>query len=733
MPPLSQFGQPVADLEAIKALVKQHYPDQDLELLDRAYQTAHKCHKGQTRKSGDPYITHPLAVAYILAKLEQDLATVAGGLLHDVIEDSKMTCEDLQKKFGDDIAHLVNGVTKLGQFSYNSREEQQAESFRKMFLAMAKDLRVIIIKLADRLHNMQTLKYLSPQKQGDIAKETREIYAPLAHRMGMWTVKWELDDLAFMYLQPVDYQKIRTYVNDSRQNREHYVDELVEKIKQTLKDNKLEAEITGRPKHFFSIYQKMLNQELTFDQMYDLLAVRIIVKSLRDCYAALGVIHSAWKPLSGRFKDYIAMPKTNMYQSLHTAIIGPYGKPVEVQIRTHEMHKVAEYGIAAHWKYKSGNVKDSEYENKLAWIRQLVDWQKDTKDAKTFLDNLRIDLFEDEVFVFTPKGAVRPLPMNSTPVDFAYAIHSEIGNTCTGAKVNGVIVSLSHALKNGDIVEIITQKNAHPNIDWLNFVKTTNAKARIKSFYRKMQRDEHLHTGKTELVKALLACELKPEEVMTEKYFKVLLDRFKLADEETLYTFIAHGEISARSAAQIVKDYHEKLFPKTTEWVDQIITKLRSGKHKNALGIEIEGLQDIEAHLAKCCRPLPGDSILGFITMGHGVSIHRNDCVNVAQVSDELSRNRMVSARWLSPNKDSVYPVEVEIKGFDRVGLLNDILSKISQNKTNIREANVRTARDTGTVIANLVVDIHSAQHLGQLLASVRSVDDVLDAHRVLS
>ena len=731
---MAPISHPVSDIQAVLEETRIHFPEANLSIVEKAYQSAKKNHEGQTRKSGEPYINHPLAVAYILAKLEQDPITIAAGLMHDVVEDCKMTIEEAEKKFGSEIAHLVDGVTKLGRITFGSREEYQAESFRKMFLAMAKDIRVVIIKLADRLHNMQTLKYLPPKKQIDVAQETIDIYAPLAHRMGMWGLKWELEDLSFMVLQPQEYQKIREHVSDNRKNREGYVDKIVTEIKKVLDDNAIQAEVTGRPKHFFSIYQKMDQQGLSFDQLYDVLAVRVIVESVRDCYGALGLIHSTWKPIAGRFKDYIAMPKTNMYQSLHTAIIGPQGKPVEVQIRTEQMHKVAEYGIAAHWKYKDGGTHDASYESKLAWIRQLVDWQKDTHDPRAFMDNLRIDLFEDEVFVFTPKGDVRALPLGSTPIDFAYAVHSEVGNRCHGAKVNGAIVPLAHELQNGDIVEVLTQKDAAPNINWLNFAKTSSAKHRIKAWFRKYQVEEHIVAGREELLRAVQTQDLDPEKVMTEKYLNVIFKKLSLQTDKDLYVAIARGDVSARSVANLLKEYHETLFPKPAEWVDQIVDKFRARKRTNDLGVEVGGMEDIECHLAKCCRPLPGDGIVGFITMGHGVAIHRSDCANVVGSGrSDQGQQRIVSARWSAPSKESVYPVEIEIKSFDRVGLLNDILSKISATHTNLREASVRTSKDSSTVLANLILEIKNTNHLQQILTVIRAVDDVLDAYRVLT
>ncbi|MDD5382575.1 MAG: bifunctional (p)ppGpp synthetase/guanosine-3',5'-bis(diphosphate) 3'-pyrophosphohydrolase [Candidatus Margulisbacteria bacterium] len=647
------------EFELLLDKIKSYNPQADLNLVKQAFEFAEKFHEGHKRLSGEPYITHPLSVALILAELEQDVLTICAALLHDVVEDAEVSNEDLSRHFGKEIARLVEGVTKLSQLTFISREVRQAENFRKMFVAMGEDFRIIIIKLADRLHNMRTLKYLPPPKQKETALETREIFAPLAHRLGMWGMKWELEDLAFSYLEPDKYEEIKSKVAESRDRREKYIQDFIVQASEMMKKVGIQEEINGRAKHFYSIYHKMVDQNLNFEEIYDLTAVRIIVDSIKECYAVLGVIHAAWKPIPGRFRDYIAMPKSNGYQSLHTTVIGTGGRPVEVQIRTSEMHRVAEYGIAAHWRYKEGET-DKGLDQKMSWFRQILEWQNELKDAKDFMESLKIDLFVDEVFVFTPKGAVFDLPSGATPIDFAYRVHTEVGHRAVGAKVNGRIVPLDHKLQNGDIVEILTGKKDSPSRDWLRFIKTAGARVKIRNWFKKQS-----------------------------------------------------GIRQVEAAKAIVAEEMPKIKPARPR------VKVKSA-------VTVTGLENVLVRFSKCCRPIPGEEIVGFVTRGRGIAVHRRDCANVT--GQKTPQERMVKVDW-NPKSEMLFPVEIEVEAFDRVGVLKDILGQISETKTNVSAAKITTKRGSSAFLC-LTVDVKDKKQLEQVVAAIRKIADVYDVVR---
>ncbi|MGB9682070.1 MAG: RelA/SpoT family protein, partial [bacterium] len=636
------------------------------KLINSAYEFSISAHNGQRRKSGEDFFTHPFEVAKILYSMDADATTIAASLLHDVVEDTDIDIETIEKNFGREIALLVEGVTKLSKLTSTNTEERQAENLRKMFLAMAKDMRVIFIKLADRLHNMRTLSYLPPDKQRTIAQETLDIFAPLAHRLGMWRIKWELEDLSFKYLEPEEYREISRLVAKTRREREEYIQEAISIIKDNLDPLGIVAEIQGRPKHLYSIYMKMKRENLAFDQIYDLLGIRIIVESTKDCYAVLGIIHSLWKPIPGRFKDYIAVPKSNMYQSLHTTVIGPRGEPLEIQIRTYQMHRIAEYGIAAHWKYKEGKT-DKDFDRKLSWLRQLLEWQKDMQDAREFVEQVKVDLFEDEVFVFTPKGDVVSLPREATPVDFAFRIHTEIGIHCVGAKVNGRIVPLDYKLNSGEIVEILTSKSATPSLDWLSFVNTNSAKNRIRQYFKRLKREESITRGREILEKELKRIQGDLPEKMRELEWAPLLETFKFSSPEELFFAIGNGDITSPQIQQALN-----VVPQEEKIV--VLPKREDGK-----GIFINGIDNVLVRLAQCCNPLPGDEIIGYITQGRGVTIHRKECNNVKN----LSKEKLIDVYW-APNNLYRFNARIDVYARDRVGLLKDILTEVSNLGSNV-------------------------------------------------
>lgn len=710
-----EFAQIV---EAIRA----YDPEADVAVLERAHQFASSIHQGQARLSGDPYLLHPLEVAVILTELRMDVRTIAAGLLHDAIEDTRTTMKQIRTLFGDEVADLVDGVTKLSKLPFSTREDRQAESFRKMLLAMAKDIRVIMIKLADRLHNMRTLEPLPDAKRRLIAQETLEIYAPLAHRLGIAKIKQELEDLSLRYLDPDAYRDLAILIARKRRERDAQINEAMTVLQQKLAEVEIPCEIRGRPKHFYSIYRKMREQGKTFDEIYDLTAVRVLTNSLKDCYGALGVVHSLWKPIPGRFKDFIAVPKSNMYQSLHTTVVGPKGEPVEIQIRTHEMHKTAEEGIAAHWAYKEGKASLDETERNFLWLRQLLDWGKEFKDSREFLDTVRIDLFPDEVYVFTPKGDVKALPRGSTPIDFAFSIHTDIGLHCAGARINGRLVPLRYELRNGDIVEIVTAATQHPSRDWLKIVKSSRARSRIKAWIKNEERVRSIGLGKELLDRELRKLKVGSSLLKLEGLPQVL-QQYGVGSEEELYAAIGYGKISPRQAVL------KLLPPEQAQAIGEEEAKGRKpGIPATAEGIQIDGVDNILVHFAKCCSPLPGDEIIGFITRGRGVTIHSADCPNIVAV--RFDPERQIRVQWDERVK---IPHQVKIQvtiGEDRPGLLADISTAISSTDTNISQAEVKVTEDKRG-LNTFVLDVLDLKQLQIAMQAIRRVRGVLGVERM--
>ena len=727
--------------ELINSVLKYH-PSTDISMIEKAYKVASEAHEGQKRKSGEPYIIHPLCVAIILADLELDKETIVAGLLHDAVEDTWMTYEEVEKEFGSEVALLVDGVTKLGQLSYSAdKVEVQAENLRKMFLAMAKDIRVILIKLADRLHNMRTLQYMRPEKQQEKARETMDIYAPIAMRLGISKIKVELDDLSLKYLKPDVYYDLVHKVALRKSEREQFVGAIVKEVKKHMDDANIKAQVDGRVKHFFSIYKKMVNQDKTIDQIYDLFAVRILVDTVKDCYAALGVIHEMYKPIPGRFKDYIAMPKPNMYQSLHTTLIGPNGQPFEIQIRTYEMHRTAEYGIAAHWKYKESSdgkapVGKSE-EEKLNWLRQILEWQRDMSDNKEFMSLLKndLDLFADSVYCFTPQGDVKTLPSGSTPVDFAYSVHSAVGNKMVGARVNGKLVPIEYEIKNGDRIEIITSQNSQgPSRDWLKLVKSTQAKNKINQWFKKELKEDNILKGKEMLAQYARAKGFKITNYTKTQYLEAVLRKYGFRDWDSVLAAIGHGGLKEGQVFNKLVEAYDKENKKnlTDEQVLEAASETQEKLHiaKSKSGIVVKGIHDVAVRFSKCCNPIPGDEIVGFVTRGRGITIHRTDCVNVLNMS-ETDRTRLIEAEWQQPDtkEKEKYMAEIQVYANNRTGLLVDLSKIFTERKIDLRSINSRTSKQEKVTIS-MSFEIGSKEELRSLIEKIRQVESVIDVER---
>ena len=725
-------------LEMLVKKIKENCVNINMDMVDKAYNLAFEAHKEQKRDSGEPYIIHPIEVATILAELGMDTSTIVAGLLHDVIEDTEYTYDDIKKIFGEEVANLVSGVTKITKMEYKSKEEQQADNFRKMLLAMADDIRVIIIKLADRLHNMRTLKYRKKEKQKKTAMETLDIYAPLAHRLGISKIKWELEDLSFRYIHEEEYYDLVKQVAEKRAEREIYIKNIIEEMYNKLEEAGIDSDIDGRPKHFFSIYKKMVNKNKSIEQIFDLTAIRVLVNTVKDCYEVLGIVHTIYKPIPGRFKDYIAMPKPNMYQSLHTTVIGPQGKTFEIQIRTFEMHRTAEYGIAAHWKYKEGDnnseIKEKNFESKLVWLRDMLEFQKETADAEEFIEGFKIDLFTDEIFLFTPKGVVIDLPNGATPIDFAYRIHTDIGNKCVGAKVNGKIVPLDYKLKTGEIVEVLTSNNAKgPNIDWLNIAKSNQAKSKIRSWFKKSKKEENISKGKEVFEKELKKQGVHFADIAKGETYEKFVKRNNINCMDDLYALIGLGAISASSFIWKLKDENkskdEKVIEENTnKIIEENIFKAKRKTVDNTVGITVKGVDNIMIRFAKCCNPVPGDDIMGYITKGRGVSVHRADCGNLKSLIMEDGA-KVVDVSWGSSN-GRAYIAEIQVKAEDIGELLTDIMGVISELNLQLNAVNAKSAKGRIAYV-NIKVKIDSVDILKNLMRKIRHLKGVIDVYRV--
>ncbi len=746
---IEEFQSPETLYRELITRVQKYHPSDDISLIEKAYKTASEAHKDQVRKSGEPYIIHPLCVAIILADLEMDKETIVAGLLHDVVEDTALTDEEVREQFGDDVALLVDGVTKLDKLPFTAddgqtdRLEMQAENLRKMFLAMAKDIRVIIIKLADRLHNMRTLQYQSPESQQRIARETLDIYSPIADRLGISKIKVELDDLSLKYLEPEAYAELVDTITVRKSAREKYIQAIVDEVKTHIANAGIKAQVDGRIKHFFSIYKKMKNQNKTIDQIYDLFAVRIIVDTVKDCYAALGVIHEMYKPIPGRFKDYIAMPKANMYQSLHTTLIGSSGQPFEIQIRTYEMHKAAEYGIAAHWKYKEtsdGKKVETQEEEKLAWLRQILEWQQTAENNQEFMGLLKSDLnlFSENVYCFTPTGDVKNLPAGSTPIDFAYSIHSAIGNQMIGARVNGKLVTIDYEIKNGDRVEIITSQNSKgPSRDWLNVVKSTQAKNKINQWFKNELKDDNIAKGKDLLQSYCKSRSIVFSDLMTPQYQDAILQKYGFKDWDSVLAAVGHGGLSGGQIINRMQELYEVDHPREVSDAEVLAeveenasrVQMRPSRAKDS--VLVKGMPDVAVHFSKCCSPVPGDAIIGFVTRGNGVSVHRVDCVNLAHMPED-EKGRLIEVEWRdenAPASDSGFCAEVTIYANNRNGLLADISRTLTENSVSILSMNTRTSRQ-GIATMSVRFEIGSKEELDRIIQKMRNIESVVDIER---
>jgi len=730
----------ILTIEQILDRSRQYLEQSDVDFIYRAYLFAKDAHAQQFRKSGEPYIIHPVQVAGILVGLDLDPATIAAGFLHDVVEDTDISLETIEETFSEEVAMLVDGVTKLGKIKYKSKEAQQAENHRKMFVAMAKDIRVILIKLADRLHNMRTLSHLPNDKQRRISNETLEIFAPLAHRLGISTIKWELEDTSLRYLNPKKYYSIVKQMQQKRQERENYIESVMAEVTAELEKVNIGSDISGRPKHIYSIYRKMVEQDLEFNEIYDLLAMRVIVDSIKDCYAVLGIIHTHWKPMPGRFKDYIAMPKPNLYQSLHTTVIGPQGDPLEVQIRTKEMHEIAEYGIAAHWAYKEGkqvNRGKDTFEEKLTWFREILEMQSEMVDAEEFVESLKVDYFSDMVYVFTPKGDVIELPAGSVPIDFAFRIHTEIGNQTVGAKVNGKMEPLDYQLQTGDIVEIMTSKHSYgPSRDWLNITQSSKAKNKIRQFFKKQRREENISRGKEQVYEEIEQLGFQPKEVLTENNLQKVFAKFNFTSESDMYAAVGYqGITAALIATRLTDDLRKKreeqqVSGKIKDAIRDVKAKGSQIDFKGESGVEVAGVDNLLTRMAKCCNPVPGDEIVGYITKGRGVTIHRTDCANI---QSEDAKERFLDVRWKNDqSRGKQYHLDLEISAYDRNGLLNDVLQAVAELNTSISRVNGQADRNNMATI-QMTVLIYNTDHLQKVVDRIKQVKDIYAVKRQMN
>ncbi|MCD7825090.1 MAG: bifunctional (p)ppGpp synthetase/guanosine-3',5'-bis(diphosphate) 3'-pyrophosphohydrolase [Clostridiaceae bacterium] len=748
----ADFTEPQVLYEQLLRTIRQYHPSGDLSLIEKAYRIAYQAHKGQLRKSGEPYIIHPVCVCIILAELELDKETIVAGMLHDVVEDTVMTSEEVAAEFNDEVALLVDGVTKLTQIDYVADKiELQAENLRKMFLAMSKDIRVILIKLADRLHNMRTMQYQTPKKQKEKSRETMDIYAPIADRLGISKVKVELDDLAFQYLEPERYHELVQLLADGKVHREEFIRQIVGEVRNHMEEAGIEATVDGRAKHLFSIYKKMVNQKKDLGQIYDVFAVRIIVESERDCYTALGIIHEIYKPIPGRFKDYIAMPKPNNYQSLHTTLIGPHGQPFEIQIRTYEMHRTAEYGIAAHWKYKenqSGKNTEQNEEEKMAWLRRILEWQRDMSDNKEFLSLLKsdLDLFADHVYCFTKDGDVKNLPAGSTPIDFAYAVHSAVGNKMVGARVNGHLVTIDYQIQNGDRVEILTSQNSRgPSRDWLSIVKSTQAKNKINQWFRTEYKEENITKGREMLAAYCKTQGIVLSDLLKPEYMEACFRKYGFREWNSVLAALGHGGLKEAQIINKLQEAYRKKNPVHTtdaqilEAVNrknmaQGMTGGKTAAVKSKSGIVVAGIDDVSVRFSKCCSPVPGDEIIGFVTRGRGVSIHRTDCINMMNLSEQ-ERQRIIDAEWEAPKEgdaDELYDSEIIVYAYDRLGLLMDITKIFTENKIDVKGVSSRTSKQ-GIATINIMFSIHTVEEINMLTKKIRMVESVKDIERTQS
>lgn len=715
-------------LETLLEKIKSYNPNVDEAFIRKGFEFAEEKHRGQKRNSGEDYIIHPYHVALILAEMNMDPATIVAGLLHDVVEDTDVTYEDVKELFGEEIANLVDGVTKLKKLSYQTKQEKQAENIRKMVLAMAKDIRVIIVKLADRLHNLRTLEYMNEAKKKEKALETIEIYAPLADRLGMSRIKWELEDLSLRYLDPDNYYKLVDMVNKRRTERMDFINRMIDRLQTALIDVNIKADIHGRPKNFYSIYKKMHFKGRAFDEIYDLSAIRVLVESINDCYAVLGVVHTLFKPIPGRFKDYIAMPKPNKYQSLHTTVMDDQGETFEVQIRTYDMHRTAEYGIAAHWKYKEGVNKTTSFDENLTWLRQLLEWQKDVNDPNDFMETLKIDFLADEVYVFTPNGDVINLPEGSTPIDFAYRVHTGVGNTCQGAKINGRIVPLHYHLKNGDIVEIITGSNAEPSLDWLNIVKSSQAKSKIRQYFKVRDREKNIERGRESLEREAKKLGYRVGDILRDDWLNDILDKLKIPSLEDMYAAVGYGSITINQVMAKLVDLYHKEHKESIDFssLNYNESKPQNKKSKNTSGVIVKGLDNVKVRFAKCCNPVPGDDIIGYVTMGRGVSVHRMDCLNIAQNDD---KSRYLEVKW-DTGENGQYTAQIEIQAMDKSTVIGDVANRINDSKLNLISLTAKNTKDH-ILFINVKVELHNIDELDLLIKRLKKLKSIYNAYRV--